>query len=92
MMCTTMDPRSTSTHSPERSPSTLTTRAPSAFIFSWRWLASARLWRFESALAMMIQSKSAVIFFTSSTTMSRPLMSSSAATAAFVSLSSLIQE
>src|SRR5574340_1341226 len=82
MMCTTTEPRSSSTHSPDCAPSTPSTGAPSSLSFSSTWRASALVWRAESALAMIMQSVMEVRCDTSSTVMSRALMSSSAATTA----------
>src|SRR5439155_25122918 len=78
-----MSPASTSTQSPVCSPSTPMIVAPLALRLSRTWLASALAWRADSAVAMTSESYRLVSWRTSSTTMSRALMSSRAVTAMF---------
>src|SRR5438874_920396 len=78
-----MSPASTSTQSPVCSPSTPMIVAPLALRLSRTWLASALAWRADSAVAMTSESYRLVSWRTSSTTMSRALMSSRAVTAIF---------
>src|SRR5689334_19309749 len=82
MMWTTTSPRSTSTHSPDFSPSMPYTREPSSLMRSCTRSASARTWRLESPLAITTRSNMEGMRAVLNTMMSRPLTSSSASTTA----------
>src|SRR5215472_13588467 len=92
MMCTTISPASTSTHSPDCSPSTPTIVAPAFLSASRTCCDSAFTCRGDSAVAMISESYRVVSLRTSRTTMSRALMSSRAVTAVFWILLSRIRK
>src|SRR5215468_3546134 len=92
MMCTTISPPSTSTHSPDCSPSTPTMVAPPFFSASRTCCDSAFTCRGDSAVATINVSYRLVSLRTSRTTMSRALMSSRAVTAVFWILLSRIRK
>src|SRR4051794_6002748 len=85
MMCTTMSPRSTSTHSPVSSPSMLTMWPPFSFTLSRTDAASALVWRLEVPDAMAIRSNMLVRWAVSYTRMSCALTSSRASMTAVCS-------
>src|ERR1051326_7527568 len=82
MMWTTTSPRSTSTHSPDFSPSTPYTREPSSLMRSCTRSASALTCRLESHLAITTNSNMEGMRAVLNTMMSPPLTSSSASTTA----------
>src|SRR3989338_2974301 len=83
MTCTTMSPRSTSTHSPDSSPSMPITSPPASLTLSWTLRAIDLTWRLETPVAITTRSNRGESLLVLSTSMSLPLMSSRAATAIF---------